>query len=85
MARPRNGSEKHRPKHLGLRVATWIYNEVHRLAVENEQPASDIAHELLEIALGHLGITDRSNRPNTAMAHPSRKPDGLSSEDRQPI
>jgi hypothetical protein len=56
MARPRNGKEKHRPRHLGFRTATWVHEAVHRLAVEHEQPASEIAHELLEMALGSLGI-----------------------------
>jgi hypothetical protein len=49
--------EKARPKHLGFRVATWVQDAVHRLAAEQDQPASEIAHELLEIALGRLGIT----------------------------
>jgi hypothetical protein len=57
MARPRKGMEKARPKHLGFRVATWVHDAVHRLAAEQDQPASEIAHELLEIALGRLGIT----------------------------
>ena len=56
MARPRNGKEKHRPRHLGFRTATWVYDAVHRLAAEQDQPASEVAHELLEIALGRLGI-----------------------------
>jgi hypothetical protein len=56
MARPRSGREKGRPKHLGFRVATWVHDAVHRLAAEQNQPASEIAHELLEIALGRLGI-----------------------------
>jgi hypothetical protein len=57
MARPRNGSEKRRPKHLGFRTEIWVHDAVHRLAAEHDQPASEIAHELLEIALGQLGIT----------------------------
>jgi hypothetical protein len=56
MARPTKGYEKHRPRHLGFRTATWVHDAVHRLAAEQDQPASDIAHELLEIALGSLGI-----------------------------
>ena len=56
MARPRNGNEKHRPKHLGFRTETWVHDAVHRLAVEHDQSASEIAHELLEMALGNLGI-----------------------------
>jgi hypothetical protein len=56
VARPRNGNEKYRPKHLGFRTETWVHDAVHRLAAENDRPASQIAHELLEIALGSLGI-----------------------------
>ena len=56
MARPRKGREKTRPRHLGFRVATWVHDAVHRIAAEQGQPASDVAHELLEIALGRLGI-----------------------------
>jgi hypothetical protein len=56
MARPRIGSEKHRPRHLGFRTEVWVHDAVHRLAAEQDQPASDIAHELLEMALGKLGI-----------------------------
>jgi hypothetical protein len=57
MARPRKGSEKHRPRHLGFRTASWVHDAVRRLAAENDQPASEVAHELLEMALGKLGIT----------------------------
>jgi hypothetical protein len=56
MARPRKGEEKDRPKHLGFRVATWVHDGVHQLAAEQGVPASEIAHDLLEIALGRLGI-----------------------------
>jgi hypothetical protein len=56
MARPRKGEEKDRPKHLGFRVTTWVYDGVQKLAAEEGVPASEIAHELLEIALGSLGI-----------------------------
>lgn len=56
MARPRKGEEKDRPKHLGFRVATWVYDGVHQLGAEQSAPASEIAHDLLEIALGRLGI-----------------------------
>jgi hypothetical protein len=56
MARPRAGTEKTRPKHLGFRVAAWVHDAVHRLAAEHDQPVSEISHELLEMALGHLGI-----------------------------
>jgi hypothetical protein len=56
MARPHNGKEKNRPKHLGFRTEVWVHDAVHRLAAEQDQPASDIAHELLEMALGKLGI-----------------------------
>ena len=56
MARPRNGNEKHRLRHLGFRTRAWVHDAVHRLAAEQDQPASDIAHELLEMALGSLGI-----------------------------
>jgi hypothetical protein len=66
MARPRKGEEKDRPKHLGFRVATWVYDGVQKLATEKGLPASEVAHDLLEIALGRLGI----------------KPDPLSAKDR---
>ena len=56
MARPRKGAEKQRPRHLGFRTAAWVHDAVHRLAAEQEQPASEIAHELVEMALGSLGI-----------------------------
>jgi hypothetical protein len=56
MARPRKGEEKDRPRHLGFRVATWVYDGVQRLATEKGMPASEVAHDLLEIALGRLGI-----------------------------
>jgi hypothetical protein len=56
MARPRKGEEKDRPKHLGFRVATWVYDGVHHLAAEQGVPASEVAHDLLEVALGSLGI-----------------------------
>src|SRR5262245_29707335 len=56
MARPRDGNEKRRPRHLGFRTEIWVHDAVHRLAAEHGQHASDIAHELLEIALGSLGI-----------------------------
>jgi hypothetical protein len=55
MARPPKGREKHRPKHLGFRAETWVHDAVRRLAAEHDQPAQ-IAHELLEMALGSLGI-----------------------------
>jgi hypothetical protein len=64
MARPHKGREKHRPKHLGFRTATWVHDAVRRLAAEHDQPASEIAHELLEIALGSLGI--KRPRPQTS-------------------
>jgi hypothetical protein len=56
MARPHNGKEKNRPRHLGFRTAIWVHDAVHRLAAEQDQPASEIAHELIEMALGRLGI-----------------------------
>jgi hypothetical protein len=56
MARPRNGDEKRRPRHLGFRTETWVHDAVRRLAAEHDLPASEIAHELLEMALGSLGI-----------------------------
>jgi hypothetical protein len=56
MARPRKRMEKHRPRHLGFRTPVWIHDAVHRIAAEQEQPVSDIANELLEMALGSLGI-----------------------------
>jgi hypothetical protein len=33
-----------------------VHEAVHRIAAEHDQPASEVAHELLEIALGSLGI-----------------------------
>jgi hypothetical protein len=68
MARPRKGEEKDRPKHLGFRVATWVYDSVHRLAAEQGVPASEIAHDLLEIALGRLGITPPKRGSRTKKA-----------------
>jgi hypothetical protein len=65
MARPRNGKEKRRPRHLGFRTEIWVYEAVHRLAAEHDQPASEIAHELLEMALGSLGIKRPTRRPET--------------------
>jgi hypothetical protein len=56
MARPHKGREKHRSRHLGFRTEAWVHEAVHRLATEQDQPASEIAHELLEMALGRLGI-----------------------------
>lgn len=56
MARPRKGEEKDRPKHLGFRVATWVHDGVQKLAQESGQPASEVAHELLEEALRRHGI-----------------------------
>jgi hypothetical protein len=56
MARPRRGREKARCKHLGLRVTLWVHDAVHRLAAEHDQSASEIAHELLEMALGSRGM-----------------------------
>jgi hypothetical protein len=77
MARPRRGEEKDRPKHLGFRVATWVYDGVQRLAEEQGQPASEIAHELLEMALGNLGIKPpkqgaESSQPVRSAARRSR-------------
>jgi hypothetical protein len=73
MARPRKGGEKNRPRHLGFRTAAWVHDAVHRLAAEQDQPASDIAHELLEIALGKLGITqsrsDLGEEPRRGTEH----------------
>ena len=68
MARPRKGTEKTRPKHLGLRVETWVHDAVHRLAAEHGQPASEVAHELLEIALGRLGIKPERPRRDSGKA-----------------
>jgi hypothetical protein len=65
MARPRRGREKGRPKHLGLRVATWVHDAVHQIAAEQGQPASEAAHELLEIALGRLGIKPEGPRQDS--------------------
>jgi hypothetical protein len=56
MARPRKGEEKDRPRHLGFRVATWVHDGVQKLAHECGQPASEVAHELLEEALRRHGI-----------------------------
>jgi hypothetical protein len=43
-----------------------VHDAVRRLAAETEQPASEIAHELLEMALGNLGI-----KPPKAASLPS--------------
>ena len=56
MARPRKGEEKDRLKHIGFRAATWVWDGVQRLAAEQEVPASEVAHDLMEIALGRFGI-----------------------------
>ncbi len=56
MGRPRKGEEKDRPKHIGFRAATWVWDGVQRLAAERGMPASEVAHDLMEIALGRLGI-----------------------------
>ena len=56
MGRPRKGEEKDRPKHIGFRAATWVWDGVQRLAAEQEAPASEVAHDLMEIALGRFGI-----------------------------
>jgi hypothetical protein len=66
MARPRKGEEKDRPKHIGFRTATWVWEGVQRLAAERSQPASEVAHDLLEIALGRFGI-----RPSPEPASPA--------------
>jgi hypothetical protein len=76
MARPRKGTEKTRPRHLGFRVATWVHDAVHRLAAERNIPASEVAHDLLEIALGHLGI-----KPERPKREPGRTPAGNASVD----
>ena len=65
MARPRNGKEKHRPRHLGFRTEVWVYDAVHQLAAEQDQPASEIAHEPLEMALCSLGIKRPTRRPES--------------------
>lgn len=70
MARPRKGEEKDRPKHVGLRVATWVHDGVQKLAAEKGLPASEVAHELLEIALGRLGI----HRPRAGVESPAASP-----------
>ena len=56
MARPRKGEEKDRPKHVGLRVATWVHDGVQKLAEEKGQPASEVAHQLLEVGLRRAGV-----------------------------
>jgi hypothetical protein len=56
MGRPKKGEEKDRPKHIGLRVATWVFDGVHELAVQRGLPVSEVAHDLLEIGLGRVGI-----------------------------
>jgi hypothetical protein len=56
MGRPRKGEEKDRPKHIGFRAATWVWDAVQRLAEERDQPASEVAHDLLEAALRRHGI-----------------------------
>ena len=56
MGRPRKGEEKDRPKHIGFRAATWVWDGVQRLAAERRMPASAVAHDLLEAALRRHGI-----------------------------
>jgi hypothetical protein len=62
-----------------LRVETWIYEAVQRLAAEQDQPASEITHELLEIALRRLGFkpdrTARESNPHTPITLPPPRPD----------
>ncbi|HEY1246299.1 MAG TPA: hypothetical protein VGF29_15855 [Hyphomicrobiaceae bacterium] len=70
MARPRKGEEKDRPKHLGFRVATWVHDGVQRLAEERGLPASEVAHDLLEIALGRFGI--KPPKPGVEGSQPAR-------------
>ena len=56
MGRPRRGTEKDRPKHIGFRAATWVHEGVQQLAAQRGQPASEVAHDLLEAALRRHGI-----------------------------
>jgi hypothetical protein len=68
MARPRKGEEKDRPKHIGFRAATWVWDGLQQLAAKQGQPASEVAHDLMEIALGRFGIkppkkSDTEGRP----------------------
>jgi hypothetical protein len=70
MARPRKGEEKDRPKHLGFRVATWAHDGVQRLAGESGQPASEVAHDLLEAALRRRGIEPSQEEKGTRQPSP---------------
>jgi hypothetical protein len=49
-----------------------MHDAVRRLAAEQDQPASEIAHELLEIALGRQG-----HRPKIRAAFDALERDGL--------
>jgi hypothetical protein len=68
MARPRKGEEKDRPKHIGFRAATWVHEGLQRLAEQRGQPYSEVAHDLMEIALGRFGI-----KPPQDDAAPTRR------------
>ena len=56
MGRPRKGEEKVRPKHIGFRAATWVWDGVQQIAARRDEPASEVAHDLLEEALRRHGI-----------------------------
>ena len=73
MARPRKGEEKDRPKHIGFRAATWVWDGVQRLATEQGTPASEVAHDLMEIALGQFGIKPPKKSDTEARAPAPRK------------
>ena len=38
MGRPRKGEEKDRPKHIGFRAATWVWDGVQQLAAKHGRP-----------------------------------------------
>jgi hypothetical protein len=72
VARPKKGEEKVRPKHIGFRAATWVWEGVQQIAEEQGQPASEVAHELMEIGLGKLGFKPKAEPEQPAGEAPKR-------------
>lgn len=56
MARPKKGTEKDRPRHIGFRAAVWLHEALQRLAAERGQPASEVAHDVMEAGFRRYGI-----------------------------
>jgi hypothetical protein len=73
MGRPKKGQEKDRPKHIGFRAATWLYDGVQHLAGESGQPASEVAHDLLEAALRLRGIEPPHEEKGTRQSSPKKR------------